>query len=125
MKPNIHFSKMHSSRNVADRINACGNLLRQVPLALTMTIALIAIGASAEAATVNPDENRNASISSEYTGNESAQSTQGDAQTHASLTKASRHLQQATNDLHNAMADFQQFLTPDQHASGNLVAISE
>lgn len=125
MQPNIHFPKMHSSRNVADRINACDNLLRQVPLVLAMTIALIAIGASAEAATVNPDANRNASISSGYAGNESAQSTEGDAQTDASLAKTSRHLQQAANDLHSAMADFQQFLTPDQHASGNLVAISE
>jgi len=125
MKPNIHFQKIYSPRNIADRIGSSGNLLRQVPLALAMAIALIAIADSAKAATVNPDKNHNASISSEYAGNESSQSTQGDARTRASLAKASRHLQQAANDLHNAMADFQQLLTPNQHANGNLVAISE
>ncbi|MFZ5698108.1 MAG: hypothetical protein ACOY9J_05215 [Pseudomonadota bacterium] len=125
MQPNIHFQKMYSPRNIANRIGACGNLLRQVPLALAMAIALIAIAASAEAAAVNPDKKHNTSISNVYAGNDSAQSTQGDARTRASLAKASRHLQRAANDLHNAMADFQKFLTPDQHASGNLVAISE
>ncbi len=125
MQTNIHFFETHSSSNVADRINVCGNLLRQVPLVLAMTITLISAGAAAETAAINPGENRNASISSEYFGNESAQATQGDGRTHASRAKASRNLQKATNDLHNAMADFQQFLTPDQHTGGSLVALSE